>query len=258
MNPNYGNHYKNSKSKYLIIQLFKMSKKVKVLLVEDDRIIAKLVKKYLDIRGYDVIYCDNGKAGLTTFNNYNFDICIFDVMMPYKDGFTLAQEVRKIDEFVPILFITSKTLTKDKIKAFKIGADDYITKPFDMEELLLRIEVILKRQQSKPKTPVEEDNDNVKLQIGNYVLDFPYQKLYLGDDFRKLTTREAELLRFLFKHRNDLIRREYILQEIWGDDDYYKGRSLDVFMSRLRKYLKDDPAIQIINVHAIGFKFIVA
>lgn len=177
--------------------------------------------------------------------------------MPYKDGFTLAQEVRGLDEYVPILFITSKTMTKDKIKAFKIGADDYITKPFDMEELLLRIEVIMKRQQSAPKKPAEEDNDNAKIQIGAYVLDFPYQKLYFGEEFRKLTTREAELLRFLFKHRNDLIRREFILQEIWGDDDYYKGRSLDVFMSRLRKYLKDDPNIQIINVHAIGFKFIV-
>jgi len=236
-----------------------MNNKAKVLLVEDDRIIAKLVKKYLDIRGYDVNYCDNGKSGLSAFNNYNFDLCIFDVMMPYKDGFTLAQEVRKIDEFVPILFITSKTLTKDKIKAFKIGADDYLTKPFDMEELLLRIEVILKRQQSQPKKPHNDETDQTVFHIGNYKLDFPYQKLYMNDeeDFRKLTTREAELLRFLFLNRNDLIRREYILQEIWGDDDYYKGRSLDVFMSRLRKYLKDDPSIQIINVHAIGFKFIV-
>ena len=236
-----------------------MANKTKVLLVEDDRIIAKLVKKYLDIRGYDVIYCDNGKAGINAFSGNSFDLCIFDVMMPYKDGFTLAQEVRNIDEYVPILFITSKTMTKDKIKAFKIGADDYITKPFDMEELLLRIEVILKRQQSKPKAPPAEDDDNVKLKIGRYILDFPYQKLYLEDqeEPRKLTTREAELLRFLFKHRNDLIRREFILQEIWGDDDYYKGRSLDVFMSRLRKYLRDDTSIQIINVHAIGFKFIV-
>jgi DNA-binding response OmpR family regulator len=234
-----------------------MSKNIKVLLVEDDRIIAKLVKKYLDIRGYDVVYCDNGKTGLSTFTSHNFDLCIFDVMMPYKDGFTLAQEIRNIDEYVPILFITSKTMTKDKIKAFKIGADDYITKPFDMEELLLRIEVILKRQQSQPKKAAEEDDENVKLQIGKYLLDFPYQKLIFGEEFRKLTTREAELLRFLYKHRNDLIRREFILQEIWGDDDYYKGRSLDVFMSRLRKYLKDDPDIQIINVHAIGFKFVV-
>jgi len=236
-----------------------MAQKTKVLLVEDDRIIAKLVKKYLDIRGYDVIYCDNGKSGITAFNGTKFDLCIFDVMMPYKDGFTLAQEVRKVDEYVPILFITSKTMTKDKIKAFKIGADDYITKPFDMEELLLRIEVIMKRQNSKPKAPPVEDDDNARLHIGRYILDFPYQKLYLegNDEPRKLTTREAELLRFLFKHRNDLIRREFILQEIWGDDDYYKGRSLDVFMSRLRKYLKEDEGIQIINVHAIGFKFIV-
>ncbi len=237
-----------------------MSKKAKVLLVEDDRVIAKLVKKYLDIRGYDVVYCDNGKTGLSTFNNYSFDICVLDVMMPYKDGFTLAQEIRKIDEFVPILFITSKTLAKDKIKAFKLGADDYLTKPFDMEELLLRIEVILKRQQSQPKKPHSDQEDQKEFKIGKYTLDFSYQKLILGEDDpepRKLTTREAELLRFLYLHRNDLIRREYILQEIWGDDDYYKGRSLDVFMSRLRKYLKEDPDIQIINVHAIGFKFII-
>ncbi|MEM1137827.1 MAG: response regulator transcription factor [Bacteroidota bacterium] len=236
-----------------------MNKKAKVLLVEDDRIIAKLVKRYLDIRNYDVVYCDNGKAGFNSFNNHSFDICIFDVMMPYKDGFTLAQEVRKLDEYVPILFITSKTLAKDKIKAFKIGADDYLTKPFDMEELLLRIEVIMKRQQSKPKAPAQEEDDNAKLAVGKYTLDVPYQKLYFGenDEFRKLTARETELLHFLYKHRNDLIRREFILQEVWQNDDYYAGRSLDVFMSRLRKYLKDDPSIQIINVHAIGFKFIV-
>ena len=148
--------------------------------------------------------------------------------MPYKDGFTLAQEVRKLDEYVPILFITSKTLAKDKIKAFKIGADDYLTKPFDMEELLLRIEVIMKRQQNKPKSSTIEDEESAKLAIGNYTLDVPYQKLYLGDseEFRKLTARETELLHFLFKHRNDLIRREYILQEVWQNDDYYADESM--------------------------------
>ncbi|NLR92734.1 MULTISPECIES: response regulator transcription factor [Flammeovirga] len=230
---------------------------VKILLVEDDRIIASLVKKYLDIRGYAVNHAEDGVEGMKEFDKADYDLIIMDVMMPHKDGYTLAEEIRAKDPYIPILFMSSNNLPKDKIKAFRIGADDYVTKPVNVEELLLRIEVILKRQKSEPKVEIGSDDDPHEIKIGNYILDFPYQKLQIGDDTRKLTTREAELLRFLHRHRNSLIKREYILQEVWGDDDYYKGRSLDVFMSRLRKYLKDDPTIEILNVHGIGFKFLV-
>ena len=233
--------------------------KTKILLVEDDKAMAKVLKRYLDVRGFDVTHCNNGKQGFQEFSgDKNFDLCILDVLMPYKDGFTLAQEIRKLDQYVPILFVSSKTLSEDKIKAFKIGADDYITKPFNAEELTLRINAIIKRQQSEPKVVETIETMPDVIHIGAYEFNFPFQRLSFGEDERKLTTREAELLRFLYFHKNDLIKREFILQEIWGDDDYYKGRSLDVFMSRLRKYLKEDPNIQIINVHAIGFKFVVA
>ncbi|PWJ39966.1 response regulator transcription factor [Sediminitomix flava] len=235
-----------------------MNANTKILLVEDDRIIASLVKKYLDVRGYVVHHCEDGVSGLKEFQKFKFDLCILDVMMPHKDGYALAEEIRAVDQYIPILFMSSNNLPKDKIKAFHIGADDYITKPVNVEELLLRIEVILKRQKQEPKVDQTKVENQSEINIGSYILDFPYQKLSHGEETRRLTTREAELLRFLYLHKNSLIKREYILQEVWGDDDYYKGRSLDVFMSRLRKYLKDDPSIEILNVHGIGFKFLVS
>jgi DNA-binding response OmpR family regulator len=230
----------------------------KILLVEDDKAMAKLLKRYLDVRGFDVVHCSNGNEGFDEFESKrDFDLIILDIMIPYKDGYTLAQEIRKVDEYVPLLFLSSKSLSEDRIKAFKLGADDYITKPFNVEELMLRVNAILKRQMSVPKTDNTELALPDKIQIGIYTLNAPFQKLILGEEERKLTARESDLLKFLFVHKNKLVKREFILQEIWGDDDYYKGRSLDVFMSRLRKYLKDDPNIQIINVHAVGFKFII-
>lgn len=235
-----------------------MAKRVKVLLVEDDKLIAKVVKRYLEIRSYDVTYCDNGQTGLEIFRTNKQDICLLDVMVPGKDGFQLAQEIRQIDQFVPILFMSSKGMAEDRIRAFRLGADDYITKPLNNEELFLRMEAVLKRQHHQPKVSQLVENIPSVMQVGRYTFDFPFQKLLLNGEERRLTTREAELLRFLYLNRNQLIRRELILQEIWGDDDYYKGRSLDVFMSRLRRYLKEDPNIEIINVHATGFKFVVA
>ncbi len=231
--------------------------KTKILLVEDDRVMAGLVKKFLDVRGYEIVHCDNGNSAMEAFNKYRFDICVIDVVIPLKDGFQLAQEIREQNPFVPLLFISSNTLPKHRIKAFKIGADDYITKPINVEELQLRIEAILKRQKHAPMTDESSEIEATDFTVGKYHLDFPYQRLTINDDTRKLTAREAELLRFLYINRNDLIKREFILQEVWGDDDYYKGRSLDVFISRLRKYLKDDPDIEILNVHGIGFKFLV-
>ncbi len=230
----------------------------KILYVEDDKAMAKVLKRYLDVRGFEVMHCPNGEIGFEAFASGDaFDLCIFDILMPYKDGYTLAQEIRKIDPHIPILFVSSKSLSEDKIKAFKIGADDYITKPFNVEELMLRVNAVLARQRSAPKAPQNDETLPDRVPIGKYILDIPFQKLIFGEEDRRLTAREADLLKFLYIHKNTLIKREFILQEIWGDDDYYKGRSLDVFMSRLRKYLKEDPNIEILNVHAVGFKFIV-
>jgi DNA-binding response OmpR family regulator len=235
-----------------------MKPKLKILLVEDDKFTAKVVRKYLIIRDYEVIHCLDGKAGYEEFLKQDFDLCILDILMPHKDGFTLAQDIRALDEFIPILFLSSKSLSEDRIKAFKIGGDDFITKPFDPEELALRVEVLMKRQLNLPKKPVLEEALPNRISIGKYLFDFKFQRLAIGDFEVKLTTREAELLRFLYIHANELVRRELILLEIWGSDDYYKGRSLDVFISRLRKYLKEDSDIEIINVHAIGFKLAIA
>jgi DNA-binding response OmpR family regulator len=230
----------------------------KILLVEDDKAMAKVLARYLDVRGFEIDHYQNGQEGYEAFlKNPGYALCILDVLMPFKDGFTLAQEIRKADSYIPILFLSSKSLSEDKIRAFKLGADDYITKPFNAEELLLRIQAILARQQHAPKLPPAEENLPQQIQLGRYVLDTSFQRLTLGEEERKLTARETDLLKFLYIHRNKLVKREFILQEIWGDDDYYKGRSLDVFMSRLRKYLKDDEQLQILNIHAVGFKFVV-
>lgn len=235
-----------------------MNTSTKILLVEDDKVTAKIVRKYLEMKGFEVMHCADGRSGYEAFTQDEFDLCILDVMMPHKDGFSLAQDMRKLDEYVPILFVSSKSMSEDRIKAFKIGADDYITKPFVPEELVLRVEATIRRQQNVPKRSTNTESLPAQFHIGRYFMDYQFQKLSLDGVEQKLTAREAELLRFLYLHRNDLIKREYILMEIWGDDDYYKGRSLDVFISRLRKYLKADPNIQIINVHATGFKFVVA
>lgn len=231
----------------------------KILFVEDDKAMAKVLKRYLEVRGFTVVHCANGEEGIEKFKEEkeHFDLCIFDILMPYKDGFTLAQEIRKIDHHIPILFVSSKSLSEDKIKAFKLGADDYITKPFNVEELTLRIQAVLARHRNNSKAPQNEETLPDRVEIGKYILDIPFQKLIFDGEEKRLTAREGDLLRFLYVHRNSLIKREFILQEIWGDDDYYKGRSLDVFMSRLRKYLKADPNIEIINVHAVGFKFVI-
>ena len=234
-----------------------MDRPLNILLADDDFVLSKLVKKYLTSKGFHIVYCQDGISALKEFKTSQYDLCLFDVMMPYKDGFRLAQEIRNIDTDIPILFISSKSLSEDKVKAFKIGADDYITKPFDTEELLLRISAILRRRNQPILTDVIANGKEANYKIGKYSLDHTYHKLYFNDDEdRKLTARESDLLQFLYLHRNQLIERSYILKEIWGDDDYYKGRSMDVFVSRLRKYLEKDPSIQIINIHSIGFKFV--
>jgi DNA-binding response OmpR family regulator len=217
----------------------------KILLVEDDPNLGFVIKDNLLLKGYDVTLRQDGESAEQVFQQEPFDLCVFDIMMPKKDGFSLARTIREKDRNIPILFVTAKTMLEDKIEGFQAGGDDYITKPFSMEELFLRIEVFLKRS----STPRE----NV-VPLGNYVFD--KQNLVLkhpaGD--KTLTQKESDVLTLLCQHRDRVLKREEILKQVWGDDDYFLGRSMDVFISKLRKYLRDDPAVQIVNYHGVGFR----
>lgn len=222
-----------------------------ILFVEDDPNLAFATKDNLEMSGYEVIHCPDGVSGLKTFREYSFDLCIFDVMLPHMDGFTLARKIREVNEEVPVLFLTARSLQEDKINGLKLGADDYLTKPFSIQELMLRMEVFLRRSKNRSH-PVKETNHYT---IGDF--DFDFQKLTLSraGHVQTLTFREGEVLRYFAGHRNEVVRREELLKAIWGDDDYYMGRSLDVFISRLRKYLAtEDSAVRIDNVHGIGFR----
>ncbi len=232
------------------------SKKASILLVEDDVNLGYLIKDYLEMMEYSVEWQEDGVKGINAFtaSEKPFDLCILDIMMPFKDGFMLAQEIRTIDSQIPIIFLSAKDMKEDKIKGFKLGADDYITKPFSSEELILRIEAVLRRYKSKP-------TENVRKSIfylGNFVFDYDNQVLTKDSSKRSLTKLEAEVLLLLAMNRNKLVRREEALIKIWGDDDYFKGRSMDVYITRLRKYFKDDPSVTISNAHGIGFKLEVA
>jgi len=223
--------------------------KVKILLVEDDPNLGFVVKDNLTTKGYDVTLCSDGEIGEKEFSVGSFQLCILDVMLPKKDGFSLARAIRAKDTAVPILFLTAKTMTDDKLEGFGTGADDYITKPFSLEELFCRVEVFLKRSQQPKEVEVLGT-----LRIGAYNFDSSNFKLKNHVSEKTLTSREAEILKQLYLHRDRVIKREEILMAVWGDDDYFLGRSLDVFISKLRKYLKDDPSVQIINYHGVGFK----
>lgn len=222
---------------------------VHILLAEDDSNLAFVVKDNLEIHGYEVCHCVNGIEALLKFKQGSFDLCLFDVMMPLSDGFTLANKVRELNTDIPIIFLTAKGLKDDKINGFKVGADDYIVKPFNIEELLFRIRVFLKRSGSN-----KEENLNNIIKLGSY--DFNYSNLELlhGCTIKKLTQKEADLLRLLCMNIGKMIKREELLKQVWGTDDYFAGRSMDVFISRLRKYLDADSGIEIINFHGIGFK----
>lgn len=224
--------------------------KANILLVEDDKNLGFILKDYLELLGYFVELKEDGVKGYDAYRNAHFDLCIFDVMMPLKDGFTLAEEIRKENALIPIIFLSAKAMKEDRIKGFKLGADDYITKPFSTEELSLRIEAILKRvKTSKITTP-----DIRVYNIGKYNFDYNNHILSFGEEKRNLTKREAEMLNMLFKNKNQVVRREAALEYIWGENDYFKGRSMDVYITKLRSYLKQDPNISIINVHGTGFK----
>ena len=220
----------------------------KILYVEDDETLNFITKDHLEMKGYDVTQCADGKTALDLFKKKEFDICILDVMMPEMDGFALAQEIRKRDQEVPIVFLTAKSMKEDRIEGLKLGADDYITKPFSMEELLLRVEVFLRRR--KITGPV----DNEEYQIGKFHFDYLNLELTKDGTTSTMTQREADLLRYLAKSPNQVLKRSDILLAVWGEDDYFLGRSLDVFISRLRKLLKGDPDIKIENIHGVGFR----
>lgn len=225
--------------------------KANVLLVEDDENLGFVTKDNLEIEGFNVTWAKDGEAGFEAYCKGEFDLCIFDVMLPKKDGFQLAKEVKAVNDNMPMIFLTAKSLDPDKVEGFKIGADDYITKPFNMELLTLRVQALLKRYFSAQSNDLE-NKDSFK--IGNYSFNYKNQELLIDSDNKHLTKKEAEMLRLLCLNKNQLLTRELALKVIWGENDYFKGRSMDVFITKLRKYLKADERIEIINVHGTGFK----
>jgi DNA-binding response OmpR family regulator len=226
-----------------------MSQKASILLVEDDENLGSLVEEFLSLQGYSTHLAANGEEGLKMYLAGSFDLCILDVMMPKKDGFTLAADIRNLDQQVPIIFLTARGLDQDRIKGFKSGCDDYITKPFSSEELVLRIEAILKRCSLK-----KSGNGQQKFALGKYIFDPVNLLLSIEDNVQKLTVKEAALLKLLCQNVNNLLSRDKAQTEVWGTSDYFIGRSMDVFITRLRKYLRHDPDVAILNVHGAGFK----
>jgi len=224
----------------------------KILLLEDDPNLGLIIQEHLQMNEYDVTLTTNGEHGFAAFEQGGFDLCLIDVMMPKMDGFTFAKKVRQIDQQISLIFLTAKSLKQDKIEGFKIGCDDYITKPFSVEELLLRIRAVLKRSIGN-----NGEDSKMVFAVGDYNFDSRSQMLKGKKETYSLTSKESELLRLLCLHRDSTLDRNLALNKIWGEESYFTGRSMDVFISRLRKYLKDDSRIEIINVHGQGFKLIV-
>lgn len=229
-----------------------MDKEVRILLAEDDINLGQLLQSFLKSKGFSVSLAQNGQIAFDKFSKNEYDFCIFDVMMPEMDGFTLAKEVREIDKQVPILFLTAKSMKNDKLEGFAVGADDYLTKPFAMEELLARINAILRRTES-----VITENQQDEVMIGSIKYEPDFRLLHLENEVKKLTTKENQLLQLLVKNKNEILDRNATLRAIWGDDNYFNGRSMDVYIAKLRKLLKEDPSIEIMNVHGKGFKLVV-
>lgn len=226
--------------------------KIKILIAEDDFNFGKILTSYLEAKGFDIVLCPNGQEAYNVYLKENFDLCLIDVMMPVKDGFTLTKEIRKADKEIPIIFLTAKSMHDDIIKGFNLGGDDYITKPFSMEVLLARIEAVLRRAKEPAGKTV-----STEYRLGNYKFDTLNQLLTIENKELKLTSKESELLKLLCEHINDVLDRTYALNKIWNNDSYFNARSMDVYITKLRKYLKDDPRIELLNVHGIGFKLIV-
>jgi len=226
-------------------------KKIKILLAEDDNNLGNLLKNYLTVKNYYTELFVNGVLALESFTKEHFDLCILDIMMPEMDGLTLAREIRNLDPEIPVIFLTARSQQQDILEGFRIGADDYITKPFSMEELLYRIQAVIKRTTSKDPQKEEESYT-----IGKYTFNPVRQMLTLEDQIINLTTKESELLELLCSHGKGTLERNFALKSIWEDDNYFNARSMDVYITRLRKYLKKDPSVKILNVHGKGYKLI--
>lgn len=227
-----------------------MDEKLRILLCEDDENLGMLLREYLQAKNFETELCPDGEAGYKAFLKGSFDLCVLDVMMPKKDGFSLAKDIRQNNSDIPIIFLTAKTLKEDVLDGFKIGADDYITKPFSMEELVFRIEAILRRVKGK------KNRDRTTYKIGSFTFDTQKQILARGEKQTKLTTKESELLSLLCAHANEILQRDFALKTIWIDDSYFNARSMDVYITKLRKHLKEDESVEIINIHGKGYKLI--
>lgn len=227
-----------------------MDQQTKILLCEDDENLGMLLREYLQAKGLNVDLMPDGEAGLKAFAKDKYDLCVLDVMMPKKDGFTLAQDIRNLNADMPIIFLTAKTMKEDILEGFKLGADDYISKPFSMEELMFRMEAILRRVKGKKAKEVSVYN------IGRFAFDTQKQMLSIDGKDTKLTTKESELLTLLAANANNILERNYALKTIWIDDNYFNARSMDVYITKLRKHLKEDPTVGIINIHGKGYKLI--
>jgi two-component system, OmpR family, response regulator len=228
-----------------------METKPKVLLCEDDQNLGNVIKEYLQLNDYDVTLERDGRLGLAAFQRESFDICLLDIMMPHMDGFKLAEEIRDINPEIPLFFLSAKTMKDDIIQGYKLGADDYITKPFDSEVLLLKIKAILKRNEEQNR-----ESENKEFNIGKYHFNPKLRELTIADRKQVLSPKENDLLKMLCEYGNDLLPRDQALKRIWGSDTYFNGRSMDVYIAKLRKYLKDDSAIEIVNIHGNGFRLV--
>ncbi|MCU0373945.1 MAG: response regulator transcription factor [Chitinophagaceae bacterium] len=229
-----------------------MEKKYRILLCEDDTNLGMVLKNYLELNDYDVVLERDGRLGLAAFQREKFDICLLDVMMPNMDGFTLAEEIRDVDPEIPLFFLSAKTMKEDIIQGYKLGADDYITKPFDSEVLMHKIRAILKRNEE-----IIRESENAEFDLGNFHFNPKLRELNHQGKTQTLSPKENELLRMLAEHKNDLLPREKALKKIWGSDTYFNGRSMDVYIAKLRKYLKDDERLEIVNIHGNGFRLVV-
>ncbi len=226
--------------------------KPQILLCEDDTNLGMVLKNYLELNDYSVTLERDGKLGLAAFQREKFDLCLLDVMMPNMDGFTLAEEIRDVNPDVPLFFLSAKTMKDDIIQGYKLGADDYITKPFDSEVLLLKIKAILKRNEELHREEVNAEYD-----LGKYHFNPRLRELIIDGKTQTLSPKENELLKMLSEYKNDLLSREIALKKIWGSDTYFNGRSMDVYIAKLRKYLREDPALEIVNIHGNGFRLVV-
>jgi DNA-binding response OmpR family regulator len=227
-----------------------LKEKFKILLAEDDLNLGVLMVDYLEAEGFDVKLCKDGELALKAFHGSQFDLCLLDVMMPKMDGFSLAKEIRLTDKKIPVIFITAKSLKEDKLKGYDLGADDYITKPFDEEELLWKIKAVIRRV-----VVIKSESKSEIISIGKYKFDFNNQSLAIDGKIKRITEKESDILNYLAAHPNNIIKREELLKELWGANDYFYGRSLDVFITKIRKYLKEDTDLSIENVFGVGFIF---